>query len=82
MTPEAMELLRECRYYLLHKAPRHDLNWRDGYRLLNKIDALLTQSKAAPARVADGVAAIPSVDEVTAKAQSSAAPDSGEGKGK
>ena len=29
----------------------------------------------APARVADGVAAIPSVDEVTAKAQSGATPD-------
>ena len=28
-----------------------------------------------PARVADGVAAIPSVDEVTAKAQSGATPD-------
>ena len=39
--------------------------------------ALLAQPKAAPARVADGVAAIPSADEVTAKAQSSAAPDSG-----
>jgi len=31
---------------------------------------------AAPARVADGVAAIPSVDDATAKAQSGAAPSS------
>jgi len=45
----------------------------------NLIRALLAQPKAAPARVADGVTAIPSVDEVTTKAQSSAAPDSGEG---
>jgi hypothetical protein len=44
-----------------------------------ELQALLAQPKAASARVADGVAAIPSADEVTAKAQSDAAPDSGEG---
>ena len=33
-------LLQEARDYILHKARRHDLYWKDGHSIIDRIDAL------------------------------------------
>ena len=53
---------------------RTEWNWRLIVLPLLIIPAMVWVNFVAPARVADGVAAIPSVDDVTAKAQSGATP--------
>lgn len=67
-----LELLRECLDALYN--PFEPDNQSKVY--LKVKAALAAPEHAAPARVADGVAAIPSADEVTAKEQSGAAPAS------
>jgi len=37
---EVLELLNDARFYILNKAGRHDLNWRDGYEIIERIDAI------------------------------------------
>lgn len=42
------EALREARDYIQHKAQRHDLNWRDGNIIIQKIDAALSEQSGEP----------------------------------
>lgn len=39
------ELLREAREYILHKAQRHDLYWRDGHEIMDRIDSALADRR-------------------------------------
>ena len=47
----AERLLREAREYILHKANRHDLNWRDGHGIIAGIDAHLSSIEAKESAV-------------------------------
>lgn len=73
----------ELRWYAKHLDHFHERSieeWREQFnREINELrdlalHSLAVEQNVAPARVADGVAAIPSADEVTAKEQSGAAP--------
>ena len=63
--------MRQRKTDLLHRSP---FGWRLTLLPLIVIPWAV-YFNVIPARVTDGVAAIPSVDEVTAKAQSGATPD-------
>lgn len=54
---DAIRLLLECRLYVLYKASRHDLYWRDAHEIIERIDSLATTAAAGEGKAQNAGAA-------------------------
>ena len=68
----ARELLTKARDYMLHKAGRHDLNWRDANHIIDEIDAHLAKP--------EGEAGMPEYPHTTTRYMIRTSPESAEGR--